>query len=98
MTSTSVAQSPPTRAPRPALAPLAPDLDFIAMLKRPVKSWLIDFSDADCKANLRSDLARRDVKGAQLYAAELARRNALRQMERELGYAALATFGQAVSA
>lgn len=72
--------------------------DFIAMLKTPIKPWLIDFSDADLKANLRSDLARRDVKGANMYAAELARRNTLRQMERELGYAALATGRKAVAA
>lgn len=86
-------------APRPAgLAPLPPSADFLATLKTPIKPWLIDFSDADLKANLRSDLARHDVKGAHLYAAELARRNTLRQMERELGYAALATFGHGVAA
>lgn len=91
--------STPTRtAPRPTLVPLPPAADFIAMLKTPIKPWLIDFSDADLKANLRSDLARRDIRGANMYAAELARRNTLRQMERELGYAAMATGQQAVCA
>lgn len=80
-----------TRAPRPALAPLPPSASFLATLQTPSRPWLTDLSAADLKSYIRSALARRDVRMANVYAAELARRNTLCQLEREHGYAALAS-------
>jgi hypothetical protein len=89
-TNTPPAQA--ARAPRPTLAPLPPSTAFLASLRAPVKPWLTqaDYSDDDLKSNVRSSLARRDVRSASIYAAELARRNTLRQMVAEYGYASVA--------
>lgn len=97
----SYSNSTTTPTSRPTLAPLPPSADFLASLRAPVKPWLTqaDYSDADLKANIRSGLARRDVRSAGIYAAELARRNTLRSMVDEYGYATVASMtGAAVTA
>lgn len=87
----SLASTPARTAPRPTLAPLPPSASFLATLQTPSRPWLTDLSEADLKSYIRAALARRDVRMANLYAAELARRNTLCQLEREHGYAALAS-------